>query len=107
MKREIDPKSVVSPAQVRALADIVALLVSSGESPDVSVEYGDLATPFDLRICVETKDLVIHLYPDGADVSGRVQIRLEIEDYENTEDPEPLFRDFKADLSEGIKRLRK
>lgn len=99
--KKIDPTSVVSPGQISALVEIATLLAAAGHDVAVSVKYGDLAEPFELRICLETEVVVIWLYPDGADVSGRVESRLEIQDYEGS-DVDALFRDLTRLVAEQV-----
>lgn len=96
----LDRDSVLSAAQLTGLADIAILLASACKKFSVAVKFGDLADPFDVRIQISCPSMEIWLYPDGADVSGEMELRLEIEEYEN---PAELFGDLISKISEELK----
>lgn len=70
----------VSPEQIEALARLVSLLTQRGIGYRVETQHGELSTPFDLRIGLLTEETAFWLYPDGADASGAVELRVEIYD---------------------------
>jgi len=80
---KIEMMNVVSPDQLTTFAILFHKLSSLGDKPDITIEYAarGLVDPFDVRICLGTLGAEIWLYADGADSSGALEFRYEIEDF--------------------------
>jgi hypothetical protein len=96
-------KAVVSPQQISGLARLVDILSSSNIGYSVAVVYDDeLVKPFDVRIHVSTDFTELWLYPDGADASGKFNIRLEKDDFQSVD---KLFDNYLSKVEEFISSI--